>query len=84
VICAIIGGRYDHGKAQGHSTSPQNLQEHRDDDADRDETGRDRDEVPSNTAERDGECAKAEDGDPDAETREPRGHERTLPTGDAP
>src|SRR5687768_17349858 len=49
-IGAIIGWRRAHGKARRRSSPAQDLQEYRNDDADRDETRRDRYEGPSDTA----------------------------------
>lgn len=85
VTLAIIGGRVRDGKARrACSSATQDLEQHRDDHADRDETRRNGDEVPSDSVEGNGECPQPEDGDAETKAREPRSHERTFTTRDMP
>ncbi len=82
--CASICRRASAGKAPGVSSPAENLQNHRDDHPDGHETGRDRDEVPGDAVQRNGERTETEHGDSETEPREPGRHEGPLSTGDAP
>ena len=82
--CAIIGPPTRVGKRLLTSAPPQDLQNHRDDEADGDETRGDRDEVPDDAVQGDRQRPQPQHGDADPKAREPGCDEPSLAAGDAP
>ena len=67
--CASIGWRAPVGKARPALTAAQNLQKHRYDQPDRNQTRRNRDEIPDDALQRDRERTETENGDSEAQAR---------------